>query len=304
MRDRIGLVLGAGGPAAHAVECGFLHAIELHTGWSPADAEVIVGTSAGAQVAALVRAGMSTADLYARVRRRPLSERGAGIARHYLRPPHGLGDFVAEIRPASPRYLAASLRRPCQARIGALAAALLPEGRVSLEEQAQGFERMFADGWPEAPLWIPAVDLDTGEVVVFGRDVDVGCDVGTAVAASGSVPGINEPVAVGARRFVDGSLRSLFNATVLAGAPVEVVLVLTPFRLGHVFAWLAGREKSALVGSGQVAAFLGPTRAVERVIGRDLFDTERMGEVAEAALASWDEVSAEPGVGAVLERLG
>src|ERR1700687_3789643 len=58
---RVGLVLGAGGPVAHALYCGVLLGLTQATGWDPRTAAVIVGTSAGAQVAALLRAGISAA---------------------------------------------------------------------------------------------------------------------------------------------------------------------------------------------------------------------------------------------------
>jgi len=56
--SRIGLVLGAGGSVGHAYHAGVLAAIAEATGWSPNSAELIVGTSAGSLVAALLRAGL------------------------------------------------------------------------------------------------------------------------------------------------------------------------------------------------------------------------------------------------------
>src|SRR3954454_20457205 len=73
---RIGLVLGAGGEVGHAFHAGVLAALADVTGWDARDAEVVVGTSAGSLVGALVRAGVSGSDLVARVNGQELSEAG------------------------------------------------------------------------------------------------------------------------------------------------------------------------------------------------------------------------------------
>jgi predicted acylesterase/phospholipase RssA len=54
---RIGLVLGGGGVVGVAWELGVLAALGAHSGWSPASATVITGTSAGSMVGALTALG-------------------------------------------------------------------------------------------------------------------------------------------------------------------------------------------------------------------------------------------------------
>src|SRR5712664_2987388 len=76
---RIGLVLGAGGAVGHAFHVGVLAAVAEVTGWDARDAEVIVGTSAGSVVGALLRAGLSAPDLAARSTEDALSEEGQRI---------------------------------------------------------------------------------------------------------------------------------------------------------------------------------------------------------------------------------
>ncbi len=70
---RIGLVLGAGGVVGHAYHAGVLDGLAEATGWDPREAEVIVGTSAGSVVGALLRAGFSAHDLAARSTGDPVS---------------------------------------------------------------------------------------------------------------------------------------------------------------------------------------------------------------------------------------
>src|ERR1700674_3651521 len=54
----VGLVLGAGGVLGGAWMAGALHALADRTRWYPRDADHIVGTSAGAVLAALGGAGV------------------------------------------------------------------------------------------------------------------------------------------------------------------------------------------------------------------------------------------------------
>src|ERR671914_2019777 len=58
---RIGLVLGAGGVVGGSWLIGALDALESETGWSPASAELISGTSAGSVIGALTAAGVEPA---------------------------------------------------------------------------------------------------------------------------------------------------------------------------------------------------------------------------------------------------
>src|SRR3954468_18683755 len=54
---RVGLVLGAGGITGIAWLVGALEALREHTGWDPATADVISGTSAGAVAATVLASG-------------------------------------------------------------------------------------------------------------------------------------------------------------------------------------------------------------------------------------------------------
>src|SRR3954468_10085325 len=62
---RVGLVLGAGGVLGASWLIGALEALESETGWSPSEAELIVGTSAGAVVGTLVAEGIPPAYMNA-----------------------------------------------------------------------------------------------------------------------------------------------------------------------------------------------------------------------------------------------
>ena len=71
---RVGLVLGAGGVIGGAWLMGALEALEAETGWRAADAELIVGTSAGAVIGALAAAGVPPEYMSAYAAGRTLDE--------------------------------------------------------------------------------------------------------------------------------------------------------------------------------------------------------------------------------------
>ena len=77
----VGLVLGAGGAVGGAYHAGALAALADATGWDPRTADLVVGTSAGAATAASLRAGLSAADLCARVTGRDAVGRGRRAGR-------------------------------------------------------------------------------------------------------------------------------------------------------------------------------------------------------------------------------
>ncbi len=55
--SRVGLVLGGGGITGASFHFGTLLALRMATGWDPGTADVVVGTSSGAAVAAITRSG-------------------------------------------------------------------------------------------------------------------------------------------------------------------------------------------------------------------------------------------------------
>ena len=88
--------------------------------------------------------------------------------------------------------------------------------------------RLLALHWPDRDVRIPAVDVETGESVIFDRSS--GVSLLDAVAASCAVPGVWPPVTINGRRYMDGGMRSGTNADVAAAA--EKILVVTPTQAG------------------------------------------------------------------------
>jgi NTE family protein len=297
--SRIGLVLGAGGSVGHAYHAGALAAIEEATGWDPRTAEVVVGTSAGSVVAALLRAGLGAADLADASLGRPLSRKGAEL----------LGRTGPRTRLASPGpqhadvvhgpAAAPLLLRPWGVRLGALAAALLPAGTVSTEAIAGGVRAIYGTSWPERPTWICALSLDDGRLDAFGRKGAPPAAMAEAVAASCAIPAYFKPVLIGGRRYVDGGSHSVTNADLLAGAGLDLVIVSCPMggtrdavamgfdlpvRMG-IRARLA-REITAVRRSGTAVLTLQPTRETRAAMGTNPMDATRSQAVTSAAFDS------------------
>src|SRR3954447_13325295 len=156
---RIGLVLGAGGAVGHAFHAGVLSVLTEETGWDARDAEYVVGTSAGSGVASFLRAGLAPRDLAARAMNETPSAEAAAIVAKAGGPPaasafEALPPEPGLLRISEPRLLARAARRPWTARIGTIAAAMLPPGRRSTDVIGDVAQRLHGDRWPSQPTWI------------------------------------------------------------------------------------------------------------------------------------------------------
>ena len=164
------LVLGGGGVTGVAWEIGMLAGL-AEAGVDVTDADVVIGTSAGSVVGALVAGGLDPQTMYAGQLAPPAAEIPARLA------------LPTILRWA---WVAAGRRdeQRARARIGAmaLAAPTVPEA----DRRAVIAARLNGATWPERRLLITAVDARTGEFVVFDRDQ--GVDLVDAVGASCAVP--------------------------------------------------------------------------------------------------------------------
>jgi NTE family protein len=293
--SRIGLVLGAGGAVGHAYHAGVLAAL-AESGWDPRAAEVVVGTSAGSIVAAYLRAGLSAPDLAAASLGRPLTAEGAALLSR-----HGRRD---DLETPGPRHAdltggpaaAELLLRPWGVRMGALAAALLPAGKVSTEPIESRVDAIYGDSWPEAPTWICAVCLEDGRLVAFGKPDAPPATMGLAVSASCAIPSYFQPVVIGGRRHVDGGSHSVTNADLLAGLGLDLVVVSCPMggtREAIAMGWdlpLRGAVRARLAAeiravrrAGTPVLTLQPTRAARAAMGNNPMNATRAPAVTEAA---------------------
>jgi NTE family protein len=249
---RVGLVLGAGGVVGASWLIGALEALEDETGWRAADAEAIVGTSAGAVVGALTAAGMPPEYMAAYVAGHEVDaiadaanragegkeriEQALALARGAERDgarPDGSGYRLARalppIGPGSWRLALETLLHPQRHSPVALLCGWLPRGFVRTDPIAELVESFVPGTWPDHPsYWSVAADYKTGRRVAFGSEDAPPADVSQAVAASCAIPAFYHPVTVDGRRYVDGGICSPSNLDLLCGHDLDLVVCLNP----------------------------------------------------------------------------
>jgi NTE family protein len=248
---------------------------------------------------------MRAEDLAARVTGAPMSEEGAAIAAHYMRPSHDVStpSLLRGYRPASPQYLRSWIKRPWRARMGSLFSALLPSGPVSLLPQAEGLRKLFGHAWPEKRLWITAMCLHSGELLAFGRHDAPSTDVGTAVACSGAVPMVCTPVEVGGRYFVDGGMASATNLPLLHDDDEDLVIVSSPLSAIAPMRLPLSREVRALRERGKRVVVLEPKGGAATAMGMNPMALERSPAVARAAYGSMLHELGRPAIARTLAEV-
>jgi NTE family protein len=212
------LVLGGGGVAGIAWITGLLAGL-ADAGQDVSGAEVIVGTSAGATVAAQLGSGLGLPELYAR-------QIDADLQAAEIMVDADLESFRAEIAAVvANATTVAEMRRA----VGnwALSAASVPEP----ERRAVIESRLPSHAWPVRALKVVAVDAESGEPRVFGNSS--GVNLVDAVTASCAVPGVWPPATIDGRRYIDGGVRSMANADYASGA--SRVLVIVPLGSTELF---------------------------------------------------------------------
>jgi len=250
------LVLGGGGVAGIAWMTGLLTGL-AGAGADLTGADLLIGTSAGANVAAQVGSGLPLADLYAR---QADPERQAREIAVELDLEQLGAEFVAVMGEAESA-------QEIQRRMGAwaLAADTVPEPtrRAVVEGRLPSHE------WPERAIKLVAVEASTGETAVFDRDSTV--SLVDAVAASSAVPGVWPPVTIGARRYIDGGVRSADNADLAVGW--SEIVILSPLGYDSPLPLMPLREVVAtLRDSGSAVTVLTPDAASAAAIGSNPLD--------------------------------
>lgn len=316
---RVGLVLGAGGLLGSAWTAGVLTLLAERLDRPLGDLDLVLGTSAGAVLGAALRCGMDVPELVAH-------QRGADPADVPDRRPDELPELRAIERESgdgmpplplpwlgSPRLLATAVVAPCRVNPVVVASGLLPLGRRRMTSivrlvdvlQARGGSR--EDGWvPGRPLWVVAVDYDTGRRVVFGRPGAPAASVADAVLASCAIPGWFAPQVIGGRRYVDGGVASATSLALLArpGAPqLDEVYVLAPMasyeydrptdpvavverRVRRLLTRWLDAEVRAVRALGTRVTVLTPGPEDLRAMGGNLMNPRRRLQVLETALST------------------
>lgn len=217
----VGLVLGGGGITGAAYELAALMSLELATGWNPNRSDVVVGTSAGSFIAALVRHDRLGLDFLVRSNdtREAVAERLAG--RLFDRRP-GL-DVTGWLR----HGLLPGMRRP---GLTLLLGSPAPWSAAGLRSWVEDEIGPGAHTWPTRPTVVTAFDLGAKRRVAFGTTQAPEVAIADAVAASSAIPLLFRPWQIDGRPYVDGGVVSGTHADLVLGnpTPLDIVVVLAP----------------------------------------------------------------------------
>lgn len=178
----------SGGGAKAAAHAGVLRALD-ELNLPPAH---YVGTSMGAVVAACFAAGLSWAEVLARLT--SVTRRDVGV----LAPRALLGWFSDALLQAGPF-------RDTIAR-------LVPATR---------FDEL------RTPLTVTAVDRASGALVLFGAGGRLHVPLVEALYASCALPGYYPPAVIAGREYVDGGLRAVLPIDVAAGFDPELIVAVS-----------------------------------------------------------------------------
>ncbi len=296
-----------------AWEVGALQALAAETGWDPATADIIVGTSAGAMIGALLAGGVPPWFMVARSAGEDPDGHQDRLGRAFTEAERSAGAVfrldtgIPRLMLGSPEAALGAIRSPKGRSAIQLIAGWLPWGLISTQPLKDTIRRAVPEGWAgHKNLWITAWDYAAGRRVVFGRKGAPQADLADAVAASCAIPGFYRPVRINKRLYVDGGVSSGSNMDVLSGQGVDLVICLSPMssphrgrdRWPHEMVATAlrdeigrqvGKEAGRLRGEGIKVVILQPLGADIRVMGVNPMSTRRRHEVVETAVETVGE---------------
>ena len=260
--DRRALVAGGGGVTGIAWATGLIAGL-AGFGIDLAAAGVIIGTSAGSVAGADIACGQEPGALYQARLAPPGPGPAARIGWDFIG--RLLWDVHTSPARSGPGRGSAGGRWPCPP-------CPRPTGGRSSRPGCRP-----APG-PARALKVTAVDARTGQFAVFDAAGDA--SLVDAVGASCAVPGIWPPVTIGARRFMDGGMRTVANADLAHG--YQRVVIVAPVAAGIGFMASPARQAAPLAAAGARVALVRPDRAAVRAIGRNVLDVSRRTEAARA----------------------
>ena len=266
------LVLSGGGPVGIGWEAGFVAGLTAQ-GVDVAEADSIVGTSAGSVVGAQIGRGRDMSEVTERMRRNAASPATRPVGASAEQMQALMQAFLELFTSTEP----VEIRR---AKVGAFALAA-----ETTDEDAflANFGHLVDADWPPR-FACTAVDALTGEFVVWDEASAV--PLGRAVASSCAVPGIFPPITINGRRYIDGGMRSGTNADLAKGHDRVLVLsLMNPATMvGPLAALAAGfdEEIATLRGAGGEVEVVFPDADAAAAMGVNLMDASMVVPASEA----------------------
>jgi len=282
-----------------AYHAGALKALD-EAGYAPADAELMVGTSAGAVVASYLRSGWSVEDfwLLAQGSHPIYRAMGEGVDRDHqiLAPAFRTPPGLMRRSLGAAFVMARSVVRAPVPNLPPLLRHAFPGGLFAMPEGKRRFAEELPAAWPERPLWLVAFDIRRGRRVVLGREGAPTATLQQAVAASCAIPGLYSPVGLSGMTLVDGGVWSTTNldlvvrdgcTRVVCVAPAAYDPAHPPSAVAQLVRQLPtaslGHEAAAARRAGIELVLVRPTASEVRLHGLNLMRADSTAKVAQAA---------------------
>lgn len=290
---KVGLVLGCGAVAGAAWSVPILQQLQQQLDWDAREADVLIGTSVGAVLAALLSARMSVETMAASLRGEQCDSHCTWDHDtswgHWYPPLPGLALSGLGLLQKGWRGDVAPLTAVCGA---------LPTGRFDMTPFRQLINAQVPEGkWsPHPDCWIMAVDNASGDRVAFGRSDAPQASLVDAVCASYAVPGWCPPVTIAGHTWLDGGIASPTSADFLVGSDIDVVIVLAPMASRDIepnpglleraeraarryMTRIVDQEVNLLRETGKIVIQLDPVADDLRAIGYNMMDARRRTQV-------------------------
>lgn len=269
--DKSALVLSGGGHFAIAWQIGYLKGL-ADCGVELRDVKEIVGTSAGAQVGALITSDLHWNIIWEEQIEQSFDETSP-VSDDHMEALYRQINQIAYRVPSNEAWMQemSDLSRNTKA--------VIPQSE-RFEMIAKRLGSAADENWPET-LNIVATELETNERKMFTYSDDV--NLIKALAASAALQGVWPSVEIEGKHYYDGGSYSMDNADLVTDAETVVILatalpVETPFSL---------RESvEALENRGQRVRVVKPSREVMKILEKYHFNTTNPDirpEIAQAA---------------------
>ncbi|MCF8572241.1 patatin-like phospholipase family protein [Gordonia sp. HY002] len=271
--SKTAIVIGCGGTIGATWIVAALHALAEQTGLDPREADVLQGTSAGAETVTMLAGGVSVEGLVDMHRGVATDTR---LREHINATPPGLPPIP------KPGMLNPGLLR--SERGLARMTGLAPTGRADAS-WLQRLAEAFSDnaGWPPHPgVRMVAFDYRSGERVAFGAPGAPRPTAGEALRASWAIPGWMPPVTVAGRHYVDGGAASTASVDLIAAEDADVIYVVAP---------MASERTDRAPGLGGYAESRLLRRPMSRVLDSEITRVRARGTRVVPVVATRDDLA-------------
>lgn len=236
---KIGLAMAGGAPEGAVYEIGVLRALDdAIEGLDFNNLHAYVGISAGAFINASLANHVSTAQLVRALLNIDPNEQPFDPGM-FLSP--NVGQYLKSglmvprlLMEAARDYLIYKEDHTIVKSLTRLSRAL-PVGLFDNQPLKRYLERVFTrpgrtDDFRQLDkkLFVVAVELDTGQAVVFGKEGFDHVPISQAVQASTALPGLYPPVNIDGKNYVDGVLRRTLHASTVLDEGAKLVICINP----------------------------------------------------------------------------